>query len=186
MGLFDRKIIRVAGANKRELPGFLSEARIVENDPVLCENPHFKESLKEIQEGVTFYGHAKGVSREVNNPLKWWVEQLYRGNLDTPPDLETYLVSGCFGKLRVGSKNVPMPWHYSGSFFWFTQEVLDRYRTRTVPINIDSRWFTENFCGWLVDQQEAEFRLHVSAEIGYNCYADYFWQRHPHLKPGKP
>jgi len=181
--LFDNKTIKIADGKKNDIPGFLRGAQIVTNYSNMGEVPHFKHSLEEIQGGITFYGHAKGISRKTNNPLKWWVKQLYQGNLESEPNLDDYLVSGCFGKLRVGSRNVPVPWHYSGSFFWFTEEVLGRYKKTSIPRGIDNRWFTENFCGWLVDKEEAEFRLYSSDELRINCYSEDFWQKNKHLIP---
>ena len=182
--MFDgQRIIKVASALRKDLPAFLKEAELVKNDPVLGEAPHFKESLTHIKGGYTFYGHAKGVSRDANRPLKWWVKQLYKGNLDTPPNLTDYRVSGCFGKLRPGSEQVPVPWHYSGSFYWFTEEILNRYSQRGIPDNIDNRWFTENFPGWLALEEEAEFRLHSSKSLKYNCYSKEFWRHNQHLIP---
>ena len=186
IGLFDGlRIIKIADGKKHQLPEFLKDAEIVDNDPVNGEAPHFKRSIKQITFGHTFYAHAKGISRPVNKPLKWWIEQLYKGNLDSKPNLKDHMVSGCFGKLRPGSIQVPVPWHYSGSFFWFRQEIVERYRLMKVPANIDNRWFTENFCGWLVKQKEAEFRLHASADHIYNLYSEKFWAKHTHLIPGK-
>lgn len=178
--LFDHKIIKIAEP-KGGLPDFLKDSQIVKNDKHLGEAPHFKESLKHVEKGVTFYGHAKGVARPVNDPLKWWVSQLYKGNLDTQPDLENYLVSGCFGKLQPHPVNVPVPWHYSGSFFWFREEILARYRTTEIPAEIDNRWFTENFCGWLAKKEEAEFRLHSNEQPEYKCYSKHFWNQNKHL-----
>ena len=180
--LFDHKIIRIADGNG-PLPDFLKDAQIVKNHRGLGEAPHFKESLKEIKEGVTFYGHAKGVARPVNNPLKWWVTQLYKGNLDSPPNLKGYLTSGCFGKFGAYPLNVTVPWHYSGSFFWFTQEILERYKKSIAPASIDNRWFTENFCGWLAKKEEAEFRLHSNDRSEHKCYSERFWERNKHLIP---
>lgn len=193
--LFDgQRIIKIAGIDSlnpvvlKRFP-WLKEARFVQNDPIYNERPHFIDSLHELDYRLpshTFYCHAKGVSRVVNNPLKWWVQLMYNGNLGSEPNLKDYLFSGCFGKLRRGSDNVPVPWHYSGSFYWFdTVEVLKRfllpYYKKQVPNEIWNRWFTESFPAWIAKQSEAEFKLHASAEKGYNCYSDKFWNRHSHL-----
>lgn len=184
IGMFDgKRIIKIADVKPYQIPDFLKEAEIVHNDPINGESQHFKDSLSQIDQGYTFYAHAKGVSRVVNKPLRWWVTQSYHGNLKTRPDLDGYLTSGCFGKLRAGSSRVPVPWHYSGSFFWFRKEVVDRYLSKRVPEMIDTRWFTECFCGWLVDKEDAQFRLHSSDEHKYNCYSEDFWSKYSHLIP---
>lgn len=187
--LFDGQvIIKIAGDHDislntlRNYP-WLKKAKFVLNDPILHEAPHFKESLKELntdQDSITFYAHAKGVSRKVNNPLLNWVRLMYEGNLSEVPDLSDKLFSGCFGKLRKGSKQVPVPWHYSGSFYWFnTRKVLDRIGK--VPKEIDNRWFTESFPGWIAKQNEVGFKIHASAEMKYNLYSEDFWVRNKHL-----
>jgi len=182
-----KRIIKVAiddpGLNYHAvIPSWLN-ARIVKNDPEYNEARHFRDSLTEIgTEGVTFYAHAKGVTRTVNDPLKWWVELMYKGNLETEPDLTNYIFSGCFGKLRKGSKNVPVPWHYSGTFYWFQNEqVLSRYVTSRIPSEINNRWFSENFPGWIAKQSEAEFRIYSSGASKYNCYSHCFWEQNSHL-----
>jgi hypothetical protein len=154
------------------------------NDPINGEKDYFKYALSLLpkDDSITFYAHAKGVSRVVNDPLKWWVKLLYEGNLETLPDLETNLFSGCFGKLRP-SRQCPLGWHYSGSFFWFkTKEVLQRYETTEIPKEIDNRWFTENFPSLIAKQEECEFRLWSGNERKMNFYAHDWWNRHPEIK----
>lgn len=188
--LFDGlRIVKVAGVTSipedalKSFP-FLKEAEFVKNDPVYHERPHFISSLTRLpfDDSITFYAHAKGISRPVNNPLKWWVELMYKGNLEKIPDLSKKLFSGCFGKLRVGSVQVPVPWHYTGSFYWFkTKEVMDRYCSKEITEDIDNRWFTENFPGWLARQDEVLFNIYASDEKRFNCYREDFWAANMHL-----
>jgi hypothetical protein len=191
--LFDgQKIIKVAGIIDnigligQKYPWIL-EATHVPNYPT-HEAPHFKESLLQLdlsEPSQTFYCHAKGISRVWNKPLEWWIKCMYRENLEDVPVLGDKLFSGIFGKLRRGSDNVPVPWHYSGTFYWFnTIPVVERYNSGIVPSEIDNRWFTENFPGWIANLQEVFFRFHASDEKGYNCYSEKFWNRHPHLRKG--
>jgi hypothetical protein len=157
---------------------------IVKNDPINGEKDYFKLAIKYLpkDDSITFYAHAKGVSRVVNDPLKWWVKLLYKGNLETLPDMETNFFSGCFGKLKP-SRQCPLGWHYSGSFFWFkTKEVLERYETTEIPKEIDNRWFTENFPALIAKQEECEFRLWSGNERKMNFYDHYWWNRHPEIK----
>ena len=157
---------------------------IVPNDPINGEKEYFKKALNLLpkDDSITFYAHAKGVSRVVNDPLRWWVKLLYEGNLETLPNMETNLFSGCFGKLRP-SRQCPLGWHYSGSFFWFkTRQVLERYEKTKIPKEIDNRWFTENFPALIAKQDEAEFRLWSGNERKMNFYAYDWWNRHPEIK----
>jgi hypothetical protein len=188
--LFDgERIFIIAGANDDVLNGFLGHATkiiSVSNDPVNGEKDYFKYALTLLpkDDSITFYAHAKGVSRVVNRPLKWWVKLLYKGNLDTMPDMDHHIFSGCFGKLRGASPQCPLDFHYSGSFFWFkTKEVLERYeKKRIIPKEIDTRWFTENFPAFIAKQEECEFRLWSGDEKGMNFYSDKWWSKHPEIR----
>jgi hypothetical protein len=188
--LFDGQIIiKLAGVvDNIDIIGqkypWILNAELVPNYPT-HEAPHFKQALGELdyyEPSMTFYAHAKGVSRVWNKPLENWIKLMYKGNLDRIPDLGKSLFSGCFGKLRKGSKNVPVPWHYSGSFYWFnTIPVLSRFYRMAPPPEIDNRWFTENFPGWIARQDEVLFNIHASGEQSYNLYSDKFWLKHPEL-----
>jgi hypothetical protein len=157
-----------------------------DNDPVNGEKDYFKYALTLLpkDDSITFYAHAKGVSRMVNRPLKWWVKLLYKGNLDSLPDMKNHIFSGCFGKLRTASTQCPLEFHYSGSFFWFkTKEVLERYeKKRIIPKEIDTRWFTENFPAFIAKEHECEFRLWSGNERGMNFYGDKWWAKHPEIR----
>jgi hypothetical protein len=73
IGLFNgQKIIKIAVDGVKPPKYLIKElnAEIVPNDPILNEAPHFKESLSRLtNEGITFYAHAKGISREPTGPL---------------------------------------------------------------------------------------------------------------------
>ncbi len=89
--------------------------------------PALLEKVKsEVDDQVTFYAHAKGVRHEPRfpDPLKKWVDTLYRVNLDDWPSvraqLDRYPMTGAFkmqGQFRI-HQNLG-DWHYSGTFFWF-------------------------------------------------------------------
>jgi hypothetical protein len=188
LNLFDGKIIvMVSGIEGKQLPKrpILQNYISVKNDFLNGEKEYFKYGLGLLpkDDSITFYAHAKGVSREVNNALQWWVKLLYKGNLDMMPDLHNYLFSGCFGKLRTSSHQCPLAFHYSGSFFWFkTKEVLKRYEGKAIPDNINTRWFTENFPAFISKQKECEFRLWSGNERKMNFYSVNWWNKHPQIK----
>jgi hypothetical protein len=176
--VFDgQKIIKIADAKPQDIPTFLKGSTLVKNDPVYNEAVHFTNSLKQLKQdgSQTFYAHAKGVSRHPNQALKYWIKALYKHNLEEPPVLGDKMFSGCFGKLKQFSTQVPYPWHYSGSFYWFKNEILKR------PIPpVKSRWFTECFPAMMGNVNEAEFRYYVS-NYPYNIYSDNFWRRNKQL-----
>jgi hypothetical protein len=186
IGLFNgQKIIKIAVDGVKPPKYLIKElnAEIVPNDPILNEAPHFKESLSRLtNDGITFYAHAKGISREPTGPLIKWVKFMYKVNLGSTPDLRHKIFSGTLGKLRRGSDQVPVPWHYTGSFYWFRNDVvLERYLNTPIPKEIDNRWFTENFPGWIADVKEAEFKIYASAEKSFNPYSEKFWIKNKNL-----
>jgi len=184
--------IKIAGVNSLDESVYiqfpwLRKAEFVENDLRLHEARYFLDSFSKLPKNdnsITFYCHAKGVSRPVDEALKYWVELLYRGNLETGPNLESNLFSGCFGILKVGSNEVCVPWHYGGSFYWFnTKKVVERFDLYNgkMPSQIWNRWFTENFPGWMANENEAEFKLYSSKDHNISCYSIQFWRFHSEL-----
>ena len=59
------------------------EYRVVRNIQATGEAYHFLESLVEIDGGMTFYGHCKGVTRPIWRGLDTWITHLYRKNLES-------------------------------------------------------------------------------------------------------
>jgi len=187
--LFDGKVIVIlAGEFPHNIPKrpLLKNYISVPNDSVNGEKDYFKQALGLLDkdDSITFYAHAKGVSRKRDKPLEWWVKMLYKGNLDTMPDMEKHIFSGCFGKIRTASRQCPLDFHYSGSFFWFrTKDVLKRYeKKKIIPKNIDTRWFTENFPAFIAKQNECEFRLWSGSDRKMNFYSREWWDSHPEIK----
>lgn len=180
--LFDTKIIKISGVEKVpahyiELYPFLKDAIYVENNDK-HEAEHFKQSLEQVNGCITFYAHAKGVSREVTPERIKWVRHLYVYSLCKVPDLSDKLFCGCFGKIRPGSKKVPTRWHYTGTFYWFrTDEVKQRYSKMKMPKNINTRWFTECFPGWIATEDEAIIRLFSSHKKNYSLANPEWWQK---------
>jgi hypothetical protein len=73
---------------------------------------------------VTFYGHAKGVTRPVNPGVSVhpWASLLYAANLDYWPvvadQLARHPITGAMKTLGA-ARHYSGGWHYSGTFFWF-------------------------------------------------------------------
>jgi spore maturation protein CgeB/predicted O-methyltransferase YrrM len=89
---------------------------------------------------VTFYGHAKGVRHEpqFSEPLRKWVEALYRVNLDdwlaVRQHLDRYAMTGAFRLHgRVALHRRVADWHYSGTFFWFRNDQVFAREASTIP-----------------------------------------------------
>lgn len=81
----------------------------------------------------TFYAHAKGVTRQVNDrvTVHRWADLMYESLLDHWPLieqlLEQYPIAGSFKKVGRGFAGSTSDWHYSGTFFWMrNSEVFSR------------------------------------------------------------
>lgn len=107
---------------------------------------------------ITFYGHAKGVTRPFNpgSTIQRWVELLYEANLDYYPIvaklLDIYPIAGALKKLGRGFQSSRSEWHYSGTFYWVRNRdfFLKEWR------HIDQKWWgTESWPGVHFSQMEA-------------------------------
>lgn len=134
-----RKLITIAqgyGISKsqdviRKFAGHRCEFEIINNDPIYGEVFPFMTALTKLKTAdpntFIFYAHAKGVSPKYNNhprrleSIRIWRNLMYHFNLN---DIEFVLKKlrqntglGCFKEeIKYASQ---VPWHYSGTFFWF-------------------------------------------------------------------
>lgn len=131
----------------RELEGMDFHAYyILDNAPKLGHTVSWHEmmawlrnhTIHDLNENITFYAHAKGVTRNVphNLPFRLWTQTMYETCLDYYPlaekQLNSLVATGSF--LRTSAFNWPLTpyrWHYSGTFYWFRNDVVFR----------DSEWF---------------------------------------------
>lgn len=97
--------------------------------------------------GITFYGHAKGVSRPGNEAVELWTDLLYEASLDYPERVEVALrafpVAGPL-KAPCGYGFAGCDWFYDGTFFWFRNADLFARGWRTVHGNW---WGSETYPG---------------------------------------
>ncbi len=105
----------------------------------------FKTLLERVkstdQNEITYYCHAKGVTKQTNAFLPWihrWTDAMHEVLLDGVDDVETVLNKVTFaGAFRAKSAQFPngltssFNWHFPGTFFWF----------RNNPIFTGDRWF---------------------------------------------
>lgn len=83
--------------------------------------PHLLRRVSEFRDpgDVTFYGHAKGVTKPGNMNVQGWTELMYRANLDHWSEVSAALTQHVFaGALKVAGW-WRWPWHYHGTFYWF-------------------------------------------------------------------
>jgi hypothetical protein len=122
------------------------------------EATHFNSALENVSDGITFYAHAKGVTRRKSEGLEKWIKYLYETNLRKVPEMSEYVFSGTCAKLYPCAPYVPEAFHYAGSFYWFdTNEVKQRIKEKGLnPANI-GRYYTERLPALIADKNECQF-----------------------------
>jgi hypothetical protein len=104
----------------------------VVNDRGLREVATFPELFGRLENrdplSVTFYCHAKGVTRPLTHPAQRWADVLYEVGLDYWPLVEaalrTHPVAGPFKRHIHGWSESESEWHFSGSFWWMRDADL--------------------------------------------------------------
>jgi hypothetical protein len=146
---------------------------VVKNVPQTGECIHFLESLVEVNGGMTFYGHCKGVTRNMLRGLDMWITHLYRKNLIDVPRLGDKIFAGVCGKLLPCPPYVPEPFHYSGSFYWFaTDKVKARLKNKKIVME---KYVTERFPGMMATEDECIFGF-ASSKQAHNFYDERTWR----------
>lgn len=136
-----------------------------ENDPSAGESAMFGDMLSLVQSTdsseATFYAHAKGVSKPVDESVRKWTNWMYEYCLDDIAAIRTALAShACAGAFKTitGSPPENFPgryslWHFSGTFFWFRNAALfSRHNWRDVDRHF---WGTEAYLSKLFTPDEA-------------------------------
>ena len=107
----------------------------VKNEKNKGEGNSFNNLISKIKSSnlneYTFYAHSKGLSKRGNviENISIWTELMYIYNLSNI-DTVIYTNSNFGGIFKINSINFPYPvtsnWHYSGSFYWIKQNILNR------------------------------------------------------------
>ena len=113
---------------------------IVENAKMAGEASSFYAMLNTLpNHGVTFYGHAKGVSHVKLPPaVKLWSDIQYRVCLDqveaVQVGLQSHSAIGCYRQHFPSSLHPTLKdfadfdpahsWHFAGTFFWFKNNIV--------------------------------------------------------------
>jgi hypothetical protein len=124
---------------------------------------------------VTFYGHAKGITRPRYSPVHRWAEIMYETLLDDWSSirdaLTTQPVACSFKKLGFCFPGVASTWHPSGTFAWVRNADMAARKWQDVP----QVWAgTEAIWGVLFKPEEAACVFHSDHGTAMNLYsADY-------------
>lgn len=150
---------------------------VMPNGP-LGENITFPTMLGRLEGEPTgdvfFYGHAKGVTRPINDgvTVHRWANMMYESLLDYWPLVERILAEKpCAGSFKMFGANLtqlePGNWHYSGTFFWCRlRDVFARPWRNVAPI-----WGgVEQWPGMMFRPIEGGVVFHQSAP-GNNLYS---------------
>ena len=157
------------------------------NNPALREVVTFLPLLDRIfkehrsDRDVTFYAHAKGVTRPFNSSttVHRWTDVLYHTNLDYWPLVEEHLrrfhLTGSFKKIGSGFKGSTSSWHYSGSFYWLNNSrVLDRSGWRV----LDRAWWgNESWPGLHFKPHETGCLFHQAPVSSMDLYSSGYFDR---------
>lgn len=128
-----RKIVSIVTDNKTDSVEdvqdmFPSEIEFVvkKNKKRSGETVTFISMLRDVidddQNAITFYGHAKGVTRKSSerSVIQRWTESMYSACLDNVDHVERQLVDhGVVGAYRRQQQLGKARWYYSGTFYWF-------------------------------------------------------------------
>ena len=136
------------------------------NDPKLGEVVNFAKLLETVRgaPGWTFYAHAKGAKYDDPHQVRDWTDMMYQVCLRHPAFissfLEQYRTAGPFLCTKEWKDSNRYNWHYSGSFFWFRNELLEDPRAFEIR---QDYWGSELWPGNLVPLDQA------GALFGANC-----------------
>lgn len=154
----------------------------VENDNKTGEVQAWQSLWERVLPGdpdsVTFYGHAKGVTRPLHSPAHRWTEILYESTLDYWPlvlgQLREFPVTGSFKKLGYCFPGVNSSFHFSGTFVWWRNADLAARAWQHPP----RQWAgTEAMPGILYKPEEAGCLFLEAFGTVLNCYSEDYMVR---------
>jgi hypothetical protein len=145
------------------LHGYAHEVIELPNDPRRREAaaflPLLERTLVDGTDHVLFWGHAKGVTRPVNEgtTVHRWTDLLLETCLDYLPLVDEHLqrwpVTGSCKKIGRTFSGSSSRWHYSGGMFWLRcQALLQRDWRR---LDRDRWWASESWPGLVFGAEEA-------------------------------
>jgi len=210
-GIFDEAIfvLSIDDINKNELIAYVKKRLIdcgffknvsfhVVQNSYLRESETFynyvADKLNEL-DGLTFFGHSKGVGNEVegkaNESVVEWIKAAYFLNFNYISEMETLLIGSpysiTYGALKCSWDEIENrnKWIYSGTFFWVNAQRMANYAEKNnLKISApNNRYYSETFCGEILPlmyesvSHEAYYLFGEGCKNWYNnsfLYIDYF------------
>lgn len=166
----------------------------VEENTMLFEAKTLNEEIfqkLETLEGITFFGHSKGIGNELRDSLEWdkletWICGLYFLSLEYYIEAESKLYgvwSTAFGPFKstweeLDNKN---HWIYSGTFFWLNcPRLYDKIKRENLELrHCNDRFFSEHVLGDLLEFNPQTSYSNIASShkesylINSNNYYDY-------------
>lgn len=174
---------------KTALTGIDCEILPFVNDTKLGEVIAFKSLLSQVestdQNEITFYCHAKGVTKQHNSTqlpfVRRWADAMYDVLLDGVGDVESVLETKTFAAaFRTNTKQFPsgeittFNWHFPGTFFWFRNRTIFK-SSRWKNIS-QTYWGSESWPGTQVPIMMTSCLLVDEIKLG-ELYSEPIWNR---------
>lgn len=148
------------------------------NDKTRETRPFVEKLLPTVEHepGITFFAHLKGSTRPESSACRKWAEYMYRFNLQDARKVEAALshhaVAGIF---KTGPCGTTVPcWHYSGTFFWFRNDILFLRKWRDIDLD---RFGTEAYPARMFETHEAACLAYGNVGGNVNLYQNETWER---------
>ena len=178
-----RKIVTIATGPKmvdpkevaRYFDGTGCEIEEIPNRRKAGENIPFANALLKLEgddrNAMTFYAHAKGVSPKHHKmphhdlrSMRTWRNLMYHCNLSDVEYVESVLQKQkSFGILKRSDDELPTPWYYPGTFFWFRHDAVFGHGDWN---HVEDHYCgVEMYLGRLLDNEDAHSDLNGASPI---------------------
>lgn len=130
------------------------------NNKKIAEAVSFYHLLERINPGYDdyiFYGHSKGLRHDNYEAVLNWVTILYYKNISHFDEMiySKAVMAGCFISRMAFDLTNRNPWHYSGSFYWFSPKHERQHKLASILQNQQYDYYiTEKFPGRLCPLKE--------------------------------
>lgn len=151
--------------------------QLFRNDPALREVVAWRPTLDLLREhatpdSITFACHSKGTHRGQDTTCHRWTDVMYETCLGHLPFVEVALrghaMAGPFKKLGHGFTGSASDWHYSGTFYWFSNRAVF---TSPRWHEIDREWWgTESWPGCLFTRRDTACLFHEATRDKLDLY----------------
>lgn len=127
---------------------------------------------------LTFWAHAKGMTKWNDPTIRKWSEMLYAFNLDNidlvEKQLEGSVFAGAFKKVGKGFYGSQSTWHYSGGFYWIRDVLLAKKNWS----KYDVQWFgSESYPGCVTESSEGGCLFHEGSVSSMNMYDENYTEK---------